>query len=107
MYYCRVLQTFCCKFNLFTVNNFDSALQLFTGKLCSLNSCFTRREEELGGTSTAQHRIRTEDDVPVNQRYRRIPPNQFEEVKEYLQVLLETGVIRPSQSDYASPIVLV
>lgn len=53
------------------------------------------------------HRIHAEDDIPVNQRYRRIPPNQFEEVKEHLQVLMERGVIRPSQSDYASPIVLV
>ena len=89
------------------MNNFDPALQLLTGKLCSSNSCLTRRREELGGTFTAQHRIRTEDDVPVNQRYRRIPPNQFGEVKEHLQVLLERGVIRPSQSDYAYPIVLV
>lgn len=68
---------------------------------------FTREGEELGCTSTMHHRIHTEDDVPVNQRYRRIPPNQFEEVKGHLQALLERGVIRPSQSDYASPIVLV
>ena len=53
------------------------------------------------------HRIRTEDDVPVNQRHRRIPLNQFKEVKQHLQELLKKGVIRPSQSDYASPIVLV
>ena len=68
---------------------------------------FTREGEELGCTSTMHHRIHTEDDLPVNQRHRRIPPNQFEEVKEHLQNLLEKGVIRPSQSDYASPIVLV
>ena len=49
----------------------------------------------------------TQDDIPVNQRYRRIPPNQFEEVKEHLQMLLKRGVIRPSQSNYASPVVLV
>ena len=68
---------------------------------------FTREGEELGCTSTMHHRIRTEDDVPVNQRHRRIPPNQFKEVKQHLQELLKKGVIRPSQSDYASPIVLV
>ncbi len=68
---------------------------------------FTHKGEELGCTSTVHHRIQTEDDVPVNERYRRIPPNQFEEVKEHLQALLEKGVIRPSQSDFASPIVLV
>ena len=68
---------------------------------------FTREGEELGCTSTMHHRIRTEDDVPVSQRHRRIPPNQFEEVKQHLQELLKKGVIRTSQSDYASPIVLV
>lgn len=68
---------------------------------------FPRKGEELGCTTTVHHRIHTEDRIPVNQRYRRIPPNQLEEVKEHLQVLLERGVIRPSQSDYASPIVLV
>ena len=68
---------------------------------------FSRKGEELGCTTTVYHRIHTEDDIPVNQRYRWIPRNQFEEVKEHLQVLLERGVIRPSQRDYASPIVLV
>ena len=39
--YCTVLHTFdtfCRKFNLFIVNNFDSVLQLSIGKLCSSNS---------------------------------------------------------------------
>ena len=54
-----------------------------------------------------QHQIPTCDDIPVNQRHRRIPPNQLAEVKEHLQDLLDKGVIRPSQSNYASPIVLV
>ena len=31
----RLLHTFCHKFNLFIVNNFDSVLQLSIGKLCS------------------------------------------------------------------------
>ena len=33
--YCTVLHTFCRKFNLFIVNNFDSVLKLSIGKLCS------------------------------------------------------------------------
>ena len=54
-----------------------------------------------------QHQIPTCDDIPVNQRHRRIHPNQLAEVKQHLQDLLDKGVIRPSQSNYASPIVLV
>ena len=68
---------------------------------------FTREREELGCASTMYHRIHTEDDLPVSQHHRHIPPKQFEEVKEHLQDLLEKGVIQPRQSDYASPIVLV
>ena len=54
-----------------------------------------------------QHQIPTCDDILVNQLHRRIPPNQLTEVKEHLQELLDKGVIRPSQSNYASPVVLV
>ena len=52
-------------------------------------------------------KIRTEDDIPVTQPYRRIPPNQYQEVKEHIQKLLDSSVIRESHSPYASPIVLV
>ena len=34
----HTFDTFCRKFNLFIVNNFDSVLQLSIGKLCSSNS---------------------------------------------------------------------
>ena len=68
---------------------------------------FSRKGEELSCATTVHHRIPSEDNIPVNQWYRWIPPSQFEEMKEHLQVLLERGVIRPSQRDYASPIVPV
>ena len=59
---------------------------------------FSRKGEKLGCTTTVHHRIHTPDDIPVNQRYRRIPLSQFKEVTEHLRVLLERGVIRPRQS---------
>ena len=68
---------------------------------------FAKDGEGLGCTPTLQHRITTADDIPVAQRHRRIAPNQLSEVKKHLQELLEKGVIKTSQSDYASPIVLV
>ena len=68
---------------------------------------FASSKEDLGCTSTVYHRIFTKDDVPVTERYRRIPPNQYQEVRQHLQELLEKGVICPSESSYASPIVLV
>ena len=68
---------------------------------------FASSKGDLGCTSTTYHRIFTTDDVPVTERHRRIPPNQYQEVQQHLQDLLEKGVIRPSESNYASPIVLV
>ena len=52
---------------------------------------FTREGEELGCTSTMHHRIHTEDDVPIYQRHRWIPPNQFEEVKQQSAGTAEEG----------------
>lgn len=68
---------------------------------------FATSKKDLGCTSTTYHHIYTDDDMPVTERYRRIPPNEYQEVQQHLQELLEKGVIRPSESNYASPIVLV
>jgi hypothetical protein len=47
------------------------------------------------------------NDDPVVQPYRRIPPIQYEEVKNHIKKLIENKIIRESTSPYASPIVLV
>ena len=67
---------------------------------------FNGSDDEPGYTDAIHHTI-PDDDVPVRQRYRHIPPSNWQEVKDHLQDLLKKGVIRHSQSDYASPIVLV
>ena len=68
---------------------------------------FATDDESLGYTETVRHRIRLKDDIPVSQPYRRIPPTQYEEVKEHIKKLLRKGIIKESMSPYASPIVLV
>ncbi|PIK56258.1 hypothetical protein BSL78_06841 [Apostichopus japonicus] len=68
---------------------------------------FASSDEDLGYTDTITHQIKLTDDVPVKQAFRRIPPSQFEEVREHIRKLLEKNVIRPSTSPFASPIVLV
>ena len=44
---------------------------------------------------------------PFRERYRRIPPHQFDEVKKHLKEMLEIGAIWKSQSPWASAMVLV
>ena len=54
-----------------------------------------------------KHNILLKDDIPFQQRHRRIPPALYQEVKDHLQQLLHAGVIRQSSSPYASAVVLV
>ncbi|KAK7881610.1 hypothetical protein WMY93_030019 [Mugilogobius chulae] len=70
-------------------------------------SVFAAHDQDLGCTNLITHDIPLLDDVPVRQRYRRIPPSEYELVKEHIHQLLEAQVIRESSSPYASPIVLV
>jgi transposase InsO family protein len=62
---------------------------------------------DLGYTDQAQHTIRTTDHVPVAQAHRPIPPCDLQDVKAHLEELLTKGVVRPSASPFAAPIVCV
>ena len=62
---------------------------------------------ELGKTSLVKHAIKLNDHQPFKERYRRIPPHQFEEVRKHLQEMEDIGAIRRSSSPWASPVVLV
>lgn len=68
---------------------------------------FTRGDGDLGCTTLVEHEIRLTDDTPVRQRYRRLPPSQYGQVKAHIQELVEQGIARPSCSPYSSPIVVV
>lgn len=61
----------------------------------------------LGCTNLITHEIPLLDNTPIRQRYRRIPPSEYEMAKEHINQLLGAQVIRESCSPFASPIVLV
>lgn len=75
--------------------------------LFKYSSVFSAHDSDLGCTTLITHDIPLTDEVPVRQRYRRIPPSEYEAVKAHINQLLETQIIRESSSPYASPIVLV
>nr|XP_054765533.1 uncharacterized protein LOC129272405 [Lytechinus pictus] len=71
------------------------------------DAVFSKGDFDVGFCSEVPHEIKTTDDIPVNQPYRRIPPHYVKEVKDTLRQLLDQGIIEPSNSPYASPVVLV
>ena len=47
------------------------------------------------------------NDTPFKERYQRIPPHQYEEVKKHLKEMIEIGAIQKSASPWDSVVVLV
>ena len=68
---------------------------------------FSKDDLDLGHTDAIKHRIHLTDDRPFKQRFRRIPPAMFNELKQHLKQMLDSGVIRKSHSPWASNIVPV
>ena len=68
---------------------------------------FALEEDEHGETGLAQFSIDTGDAQPIRQPPRRIPFAARQEISKQLSTMLRTGVIQPSRSPWASPVVLV
>ena len=85
----------------------EEELQRFQSILKQYRQVFAESDLELGCVPGIKHRIPTTDDVPVQLPFRRIPPALMTEVRQHLDGLLKQGIIRESQSSYASPVVLV
>lgn len=60
-----------------------------------------------GHTNAVKHHIRLRDEAPFKERPRPIHPSDREAVKQHLRELLDAGIIRESESPFASPLVLV
>ena len=75
--------------------------------LKKFHDVFALGSMELGRTSLVKHSIKITDQKPFKERYRRIPPHQFEEVRKHLKEMEDIGAIRRSNSPWASPVVLV
>ena len=84
----------------------DQKEQLFTLFL-EYADLFATGPDDFGRTGRLQHRINTGNAQPIRQQARRIPPFRKEEVKTLLSEMLDKDVIRPSESPWASPVVLV
>ena len=68
---------------------------------------FALNDLHWGKTSIVKYIIKLTDYTPFKERYCRIPPHQFGEVRKHLQEMLEIGTIRHSNSPWASAVVQV
>lgn len=69
-----------------------------TPQVCSLQP---------GRTDVLQHTIYTQHQVPIKQRPYRMSPGKWAVVQEQLVEMLNAGIVEPSHSGWASPVVLV
>ena len=75
--------------------------------ITSFSDVFALNASELGTTTLVQHVIRTGEQMPIRQPVRRMPFALRGEVDQMVKEMLEQGVVQPSSSPWASPIVLV
>ena len=75
--------------------------------LTDYGAVFAENDMDLGKTSLVKHHINLTDYRPFKERYRCIPPHQYEEVRKHLQEMLDIGAICKSRSLWASAVLLV
>jgi len=75
--------------------------------LCEFADICSTGPHDLGCTDLVKHRINTGEAPPIRQPLRRVPLVKREEAERVVQEMHEQGVVEPSASPWASPIVLV
>ncbi|RCN37073.1 reverse transcriptase [Ancylostoma caninum] len=82
-----------------------------TSKLTSLtqqfSDVFAVSDRELTHTHLVVHDIDTGDATPIKQKTRPVPMGARKEFKGIIKDLVERGIVEKSQSEWASPVVLV
>lgn len=68
---------------------------------------FMKADKKLGRCDKYLHDIDTGDALPIKQRAYRLPIHKREEVDRQVRDMMSEGIIEPSDSPWASPIVLV
>lgn len=88
-----------------TVN--ESQRRQLMSLLSKYKHCFASSLKELGCTTIAEMKIELNSKRPVVYRPYRLAHKERGQVREMIGEMLESGIIRESVSDFASPIILV
>lgn len=76
-------------------------------KLDSIPEVFAKYDLDFSCTNKVKHQNKLSDQTPIKQRPRPIHPQDLDAVIQHLKELLDSGVIRESDSPFTSPIVVV
>lgn len=68
---------------------------------------FSRNHLDCGKAKDFVHRIHLVDQKPFRLPFRRVPPSQYQKLRQVLNEMEEKEIIRKSTSEYASPLVLI
>ena len=69
----------------------DDQQQAAKDLLVASADVFSKDDLDLGKCNILKHDIKITDPQPFKERYRRIPPHLYEEVKAHLQEMVEVG----------------
>ena len=75
--------------------------------LLEFSDVFVGSDGILGKTNVIKHTIDTGNALPIKLPPRRVPFSQMDAMQKELESMLDKGVIQPSSSPWASPVVLV
>uniref|UniRef100_A0A669E189 Gypsy retrotransposon integrase-like protein 1 n=1 Tax=Oreochromis niloticus TaxID=8128 RepID=A0A669E189_ORENI len=75
--------------------------------LLDFKDCFSFSEDDMGCTDLIQHDIDTGDAQPIRMRPRRLPLARQAAAERALREMERAGLIEPSTSPWASPVVMV
>ena len=74
--------------------------------LAKYEDIFARDANDIGKAKNIKHHIDTGNEDPVVQKPRRQAKAHTEEIKKQVEKLYRAGIIRPSESDWASNVVM-
>lgn len=115
---CRVFQTYECEDNcpeipthVYTcarscINIDDFQIEQAKSILIKHKHTFSKTKNDLGRATAIKHKINTGTALPIKQQPRRLPFSKRVEADREIQRLLDCGLIEPSKSPWAAPIVL-
>lgn len=85
----------------------DERAEKLKSTLLSFDDVFALEDGELGCTGMVTHKIETGDHPPIKQYPRRIPFIQRAKIASMIADMQKQGVVEPSFSSWASPVILV